>query len=42
VEHEELPGFSPDKAGTIEFFSMMRGAFPDISVEVGAMASPSE
>jgi steroid delta-isomerase-like uncharacterized protein len=38
VEHEELPGSSPDKAGAIVFFSMMRRAFPDISVEVGAMA----
>lgn len=38
VDHEELPGFTPDKAGTTEFFSMMHQAFPDVSVEVKAMA----
>lgn len=38
VEHEEVPGFKPDKAGVTEFFSMMHQAFPDISVEVEAMA----
>jgi len=38
VEHEEVPGFAPDKAGVIEFFSTMHRAFPDISVEVKAMA----
>jgi steroid delta-isomerase-like uncharacterized protein len=38
VEHEEVPGFAPDRAGVIEFFSMMHRAFPDISVEVKAMA----
>jgi steroid delta-isomerase-like uncharacterized protein len=38
VEHEEVPGFTPDKAGVTEFFSMMHRAFPDISVEVTAMA----
>lgn len=38
VEHEEVSGFAPDKAGVTEFFSMMHRAFPDISVEVEAMA----
>lgn len=42
VEHEEVPGFSPDKEGVIEFFSMMRQAFPDLSVEVAAMAADGD
>ena len=29
VEHEELPGFPPTKAGTIEYFRMLVAAFPD-------------
>lgn len=38
VEHDDLPGFAPNKAGVTEFFSMMHRAFPDLSVEVQAMA----
>jgi steroid delta-isomerase-like uncharacterized protein len=30
VEHEDLPGFAPDKAGVLAFFRMMVAAFPDM------------
>ncbi len=33
VEHEEIPGFSPDKAGVLEFFRANRTAFPDMKME---------
>jgi steroid delta-isomerase-like uncharacterized protein len=30
VEHEELPGFPPTKAGVVEYFRMLLAAFPDL------------
>jgi len=30
VEHEELPGLPPTKAGTIQYFRMLLAAFPDV------------
>ena len=30
VEREDLPGLPPTKAGVIEYFQMMRAAFPDM------------
>jgi steroid delta-isomerase-like uncharacterized protein len=30
VEHETMPGLSPDRAGTIQLFKMMQAAFPDM------------
>ena len=30
VEREELPGFPPTKAGVIQYFTMLRAAFPDL------------
>ena len=30
VEHEDLPGYPPTKAGVIQYFQMMRAAFPDM------------
>jgi len=30
VDHEELPGLAPTKAGAIEFFRMYVAAFPDL------------
>ena len=30
AEHEDLPGHPPTKAGVIEYFQMMRAAFPDM------------
>jgi steroid delta-isomerase-like uncharacterized protein len=34
VEHEELPGIPPTKAGVIEFFRMQLAAFPDTRMDV--------
>lgn len=34
VEHEEMPGFEQNKDGVIQFFGMMRQAFPDLSMNV--------
>lgn len=34
VEHEETPGFAPTKEGTLAFFEMLRGAFPDLKMSV--------
>jgi len=33
VEHEEIPGFEPSKAGVIEMFRMYLAAFPDLRLE---------
>ena len=30
VEHEEQPGLAPTKQGVMEFFRMLRAAFPDM------------
>lgn len=30
VEREDMPGIAPNKAGTIQFFQMLTGAFPDL------------
>jgi steroid delta-isomerase-like uncharacterized protein len=34
VEHEETPGLAPTKEGTLAFFEMLRGAFPDMKMSV--------
>jgi steroid delta-isomerase-like uncharacterized protein len=35
VEHEEVaPGFPPTKEGVLEFFRVLRSAFPDMHMEV--------
>jgi len=34
VEHEELPGLEPTKAGVLDFFRGLRAAFPDLHMEV--------
>lgn len=33
VEHEELPGLEPTKAGALEFFRLNMAAFPDLRFE---------
>jgi steroid delta-isomerase-like uncharacterized protein len=33
VEHEEIPGLTPTKAGVIEFFRSYREAFPDLQMD---------
>jgi ketosteroid isomerase-like protein len=30
VEHDELPGFPPTKAGLAQYFQMVLAAFPDL------------
>lgn len=30
VEHEEIPGFARTRAGVIEYFRTLKGAFPDM------------
>jgi steroid delta-isomerase-like uncharacterized protein len=34
VDHDDNPGFAPDKAGTLDFFRAMTGAFPDLTMVV--------
>ena len=34
VEHEELPGIPPTKAGVLEYFRMLIAAFPDMRMDV--------
>lgn len=34
VEHEEEPGVPPTKEGVLEFFRMLRTAFPDLHMNV--------
>jgi steroid delta-isomerase-like uncharacterized protein len=33
VEHEDVPGFEPSKAGVTEMFRMYRAAFPDMRMD---------
>ncbi|MFQ5631794.1 MAG: ester cyclase [bacterium] len=34
VEHEELPGFPPNREGVVQFFKMLHQAFPDLHAEI--------
>lgn len=34
VEHEEIPGLGPDRAGVMEFFRMQIAGFPDLAMTV--------
>jgi steroid delta-isomerase-like uncharacterized protein len=34
VEHEELPGLPPTRAGVVDYFRMLRAAFPDMRMTV--------
>jgi steroid delta-isomerase-like uncharacterized protein len=38
-EHEELPGFPPNREGVKQFFSMFRTAFPDLTFTVVDMTA---
>lgn len=42
VEHEEMPGMGNDKAGVMQWFTLLREAFPDMSIEVLAMAADGD
>lgn len=34
IEHEGFPGLPPSREGVKQFFSIIRGAFPDLQMEV--------
>jgi steroid delta-isomerase-like uncharacterized protein len=34
IEHEEIPGIPPTKAGVLEYFRMLTSAFPDLQMTV--------
>ena len=34
VEHDETPGIPPTKAGVVQYFQMLTGAFPDFRRDV--------
>jgi len=34
VEHEEVPGIPPTKAGVVQYFQMLLAAFPDMHMNV--------
>lgn len=42
VEHEQMPGFEANKEGVIQFFRMMREAFPDLSMTVEDMLAEGD
>jgi len=42
VEHEAMPGLTPGKDGLKQWVTMMRGAFPDLQVEVVSMAADGD
>lgn len=42
VDHEEFPGISRDKEGVRQFFTLMRGAFPDFQMEPQEMIAEGD
>ena len=42
VEHEEIPGLSPDKAGSRQWFEMFYAGFPDLHVEIHDMVADGD
>ena len=42
VEHEESPGFPPNREGVKKWFRMLRAAFPDLKFEVGFMLAKDD
>jgi steroid delta-isomerase-like uncharacterized protein len=42
VDHEESPGFAPDREGVKKWFRMLRTAFPDLKFEVGFMLAKDD
>ena len=42
VEHEDSPGLAPTKDGVLEFFRMLRVAFPDLRMEVEDMIAEGD
>lgn len=42
IEHEEVPGLEPNKAGVLQFFKMLRSAFPDLTMTADDMVSEGD
>jgi steroid delta-isomerase-like uncharacterized protein len=42
VEHEELPGLPPTRAGVAAWVTMMRGAFPDLTATINKMVAEGD
>ena len=42
IEHEEVPGVEPNKQGVIQFFKILRAAFPDLSMDPDDMVAEGE
>src|SRR5205814_1686737 len=42
TEHEEIPGFGTDKAGSRQWFEAMFQAFPDFRVDVDDMVADGD
>lgn len=42
VEHEELPGFAPNRTGAKQFFAALRQAFPDVTITVEDLLAVGE
>lgn len=42
VEHEEFPGLASGREGVKQFFTMMRGAFPDLRMDVEDMIAEGD
>ena len=42
VERNEVPGIPPTKAGVVQYFQMLLGAFPDFQMEVEDVIASSD
>jgi steroid delta-isomerase-like uncharacterized protein len=42
VEHEQLPGLEPTKAGVKQFFAQWLGAFPDLRFEIADLITGAD
>jgi steroid delta-isomerase-like uncharacterized protein len=42
VEHEALPGVEPNKDGVLQFFKMLRAAFPDLTMTAHDMVAEGD
>ncbi len=42
IEHDELPGLTPNREGVRQFFQMVRTAFPDFSMTIEDMIAEGD
>ncbi len=42
IEHEEMPGLASGREGVRQFFTMLRGAFPDIKMDIKFMVAEGD